>query len=552
MDNQNTAPVLRSTDSKANGQSITDINQEFKERDIRGKARKTGLKYIDLRSAPLNQNALQMTSWEQVQRLQTVPFNVSGKVMQLASIDPKSAECQEAIDFFQSKGYEIDIYICSTEGIESTKAYFDRFKHQDKVEVETKIAENEQSKDWQKEFEEHKEVFEKSTGPEMVNTMNLLTIKFKASDIHFQPEEENVLLRLRRDGQLYDALRISHKQFLLLSGEIKRSAGLKINIKNIPQDGDYEFIANERKIGVRVSTLPSKYGESIVLRILDSQKAFVDLNKLGYSEHAKKIIVNKLNRDRGLILVTGPTGSGKTSTLYSGLHLINTPDIKIITLEDPVEYELKNIVQSEINEEDDFTFASGLRSILRQDPDVIMVGEIRDRDAAEIALQASLTGHLVISTVHANDSIATVPRLLNMGVKSFILAAGLELIIAQRLVRKICDKCKKATELSEAELHEIEATIESLNKKGIKVEKKEFYTSEGCDECAKTGFHGRIAVSEVLPITNNIRKSILEEKNAQEILAIAEAEGFVSMGEDGILKVVEGVSTLEEVRKILV
>jgi len=325
-----------------------------------------------------------------------------------------------------------------------------------------------------------------------------------------------------------------------------------MNVRNTPQDGEYEFIVNERKISVRVSTLPSKYGESVVLRVLDAEHAIVDLEALGFREEAKKLIVEKSQKDRGLILVTGPTGSGKTSTLYSILHSINSPEKKIITLEDPIEFELKNIIQSQINELEDFTFASGLRSILRQDPDVIMVGEIRDLEPAEIALQASLTGHLVLSTLHSNDCVATIPRLLNMGVKDYILAAGLELVIAQRLVRKICNACKIPVELNDAVQKEIGVVMESLKQKGKELPGNQIYTAPGCDQCAMTGYQGRIAIAEVLPVSEKIRKSILSGASSSEMLKVAEEEGFLLIKEDGVLKALEGKTTLEEVWKVLV
>ena len=261
---------------------------------------------------------------------------------------------------------------------------------------------------------------------------------------------------------------------------------------------------------------------------------------------------SKLKQDRGLILVTGPTGSGKTSTLYSCLQLLNVPEKKIITLEDPIEYELENIVQSEINEEEGYTFAEGLRSVLRQDPDVIMVGEIRDREAAEIGLQASLTGHLVLSTLHSNSAVATIPRLLNMGVKPYIISAGIELIVAQRLVRRLCQSCKKPAELDAAEQEEVDKVITSLKAKGVNIGEQQIMTAEGCADCAHTSYQGRIAIAEALVLDGEIRAAISDEKSEEQILAMAEKDGFITIREDGILKVLHGETTLEEVWKVLV
>lgn len=545
------APVLRSDSDKGNLQKIAAINQEFKERDVKAKAKKTGIQYIDLKSAPLNQDALQLTNWETVQKTQAVPFDLAGKVVHLACVDPDSEQCKLANQQLQEKGYEVQAYLCSSEGLESTKHYFENIIPLKEISLQTEVEEKNITK--QDVFEESKTLFETGTGPEMLNKLNLEAIRFRASDIHFQPEEKGVKLRMRRDGEMYEVLTLTPKQYVLVSSEIKRISGLKINQMNLPQDGNYQFLVNKRLVSVRVSALPSKYGESLVMRILDAQNAIVSLDELGFTDESKTLVIEKIEKERGLVLVTGPTGSGKTSTLYSCLNLINTPDRKIITLEDPIEYELKNIVQSEMDEAEGYTFASGLRAVLRQDPDIIMVGEIRDKEAAEIALQASLTGHLVLTTVHANSAVATIPRLINMGIKDYILASGLELILAQRLVRKICDNCKVAAELSDSVRAEIEKAVASLQQKGITLSNTtQIFKGSGCDQCAHTTYQGRIAIAEALDISEEIRNAILAQKSEGEILKIAEQKGFVTMKEDGIRKVLEGKTTVEEIWKVLV
>jgi type IV pilus assembly protein PilB len=551
MSENNSAPILRSDSDQGNLQKIIAINEEFKERDIKTSAKKTGIQYIDLKSAPLNQDAFRLTDWATVQETKSIPFDLSGKLVRVACVDPKGTECQLSEKKLNEKGYEVEMYLCSAEGLNSTKHYFDNILKTSELPVETEIREENISK--QEVFEESKNLFESGTGPEMLNKLNLEAVRFRASDIHFQPEEGSVKLRMRRDGEMYEVVTLSLKQYLFISSEIKRVSGLKINLKTHPQDGNYQFIVNKRQVSVRVSALPSRHGESLVLRILDAQNAIVNLDDLGYSEESKNIILEKIEKERGLILVTGPTGSGKTSTLYSCLNLINTPDRKIITLEDPVEYELKNIVQSEMNEEEGYTFASGLRAVLRQDPDVIMVGEIRDKEAAEISLQASLTGHLVLTTVHANDAIATIPRLINMGVKDYILTSGLELIIAQRLVRRICEGCKVPAEISDSVRKEMEKSIKSLQKKGVSLpETIQGFVGKGCDQCSHTSYQGRIAIAEVLPMTEPIRKAILLQQTEEEILEKAETKGFITMKEDGIRKILEGKTTIEEVWKVLI
>ncbi len=545
-------PVLRSSSGPSNLEKIAEINQSFKEKDVKGDARVKGLSYIDLKAAPLNQDALQLTNWEDVKTAKAVPFEILGNELSIACVDAEHGSCKEMIKKFESKGYKILPFLCSTEGLMSTKHYFDNFGHFEEVPLETSTNEGEALSGKEKLFSEEEQVFATSTGPEMANHMNLMAIRFRASDVHFQPMEGKVSLRMRRDGQLYQIFMMSPKQYNLLNGDLKRSAGMKANVRNIPQDGNYSYVANDRKISVRVSSLPSKHGESLVMRILDAKNAIVKLEDLGFSELNQKKIQNHLEKQRGLILVTGPTGSGKTSTLYSCLSSVNKPNNKIITLEDPVEFELENTVQSEINEEEEYSFALGLRAILRQDPDIVMVGEIRDKEAAEIALQASLTGHLVLSTVHSNDAIATIPRLLNMGLKPYILAAGLELIVAQRLVRRLCKHCKVPVNPEQQNMQEIEQSIEQLLQRGIKINSKNISSSKGCAKCAETGYEGRIAIAETLSISDKIRRLMLAGESINSVLQAAQQEGFISLKEDGMLKVLEGQTTLEELWKVLV
>lgn len=547
-----TAPSIRSDSETNNLKKIADINLAFKERDIKTKAKQGGFKYIDLKNIPLNQDALQLTSWREVEQYHSVPFDLIGKDLHLACIDPASQECKNLVEKYESKGYTVELYICSSEGIQSTRHYFESFEKSEEGAAQMVLKEKTIEGKGNGALESKIETFKTGTGPEMISALNLMSAQLRASDIHFQPEEGEVIVRVRKDGQLFEIFRMSEKQFLLLGGEIKRAAGLKINIQHIPQDGQYQYVLNDQKIGVRVSTLPSKYGESMVLRILDARNAVVDIDQLGFSEEHKEAILKALGKDSGLILVTGPTGSGKTSTLYSCLNVLNTPEKKIVTLENPVEFEIKNITQSEIHEEDDYGFSSGLRAILRHDPDIIMVGEVRDKETAEIALQAALTGHLVLSTLHANDALLTIPRLLNIGVKPYIVALGIELIIAQRLVRRLCPQCKVPAQLSESERNEIEQVKESLSAKGRNINDEQIYAPKGCEECNDQGYEGRIAIAEVLTMSDSIRRAILEGETVEKMVQKTKNEGFLRLKEDGIQKVLQGLTSLEEVWKVLI
>ncbi len=320
----------------------------------------------------------------------------------------------------------------------------------------------------------------------------------------------------------------------------------------MPQDGQYSFLVNERKINVRVSIMPSHYGETIVMRLLDSQKTFEEFSALGYEGEALNNVLESLKLPHGMILVTGPTGSGKTTTMYSMLQSIDTKAKKVITLEDPIEYDLAGITQSQVDHDVEYNFATGLRAILRQDPDIIMIGEIRDLETAETAAQASLTGHLVISTLHTNSALESISRLVNMGVKNFILAPALDLIIAQRLVRRLCE-CAEDKPITESEKEQIELLIASASKKGIEVPAVPVTLKhpKGCDKCGQLGYKGQVAITEVLRFDQKLRDLILEGKPMSEIHAyINEHLKMLTLQEDGVLKVLRGMTTLEEVYRV--
>ncbi|MDF2378986.1 MAG: GspE/PulE family protein [Candidatus Gracilibacteria bacterium] len=555
MSDENTAPVLRSTKNSHVTEKISDMNEVFKERDIKSSARKEGKHYVDLKNIPLSHDALRLSNWDTVARTKCVPFLLQGKKLSLACVKPDGDEATLTQLALKKHGYKVEIYQCSEEGIQSTKRTFDKFvEKQQAPEVRTVANESEDADITVTSlFEGEEDVFSSSSGPEMMNSINIKAIEFRASDIHFQPEKNDIVIRMRRDGTLHEVLRVDQKQYVLISGELKRSARLKINVRNIPQDGEYDFDINDRQISARVSTMPSKHGESIVVRILDKKRAITDLNSMGFADNQKEIIEKYLKRQRGLILVTGPTGSGKTSTLYSCLQFVNTPEKKIITLENPVEYKLDNIIQSEISEEDEFTFASGLRAALRHDPDVIMVGEIRQKDSGEIALQASLTGHLVLSTLHTNSALGAIPRMVNMGIKPFILSSGLELVIAQRLIRRLCEHCKKAVELNSDDHKPIIELMEKYKSKGHELpESKQVFEGTGCSECRETGYNGRIMVAELLPVSREMKQLISNKKTGASISQLAEDEGFVSMAEHTLKKVLNGETSLEELWKLII
>ena len=328
---------------------------------------------------------------------------------------------------------------------------------------------------------------------------------------------------------------------------------MRLNVTNVPQDGRYFFQVNDRKIDVRVSSIPTEYGESFVCRLLDSKKKNLSFEDLGFEGRNLDILHKALDIPNGMIMVTGPTGSGKTTTLYSMLTAFNEPDSKIITLEDPIEYHLSGITQSQINEKRGYSFGSGLRAILRQDPDIVMIGEIRDLDTAETAAQAALTGHILLSTLHTNSAIETVPRLLNIGLKPFMIAPALSIVTAQRLVRKVCTFCQEQKSVSESERKTLQEAIDQIHQAQPTLALTIPATlphAPGCDKCSKTGYLGQLSIAEMFINNDELKEAILAEKSTTELFNIVRAGGMLTLGEDGVLKVLRGLTTLSEIERV--
>ena len=376
-------------------------------------------------------------------------------------------------------------------------------------------------------------------------------ITLEASDIHIEPLEEKVKIRSRIDGILQDVLLIERKIYENLLSRIKLLSGLKLNITDRPQDGRFSILIEKTAIEIRASSLPAEYGESIVLRILNP-KSLIDLETLGLREDLLAIFKKEIKRPNGMIIVTGPTGSGKTTTLYAFLKKIQKPEIKIITIEDPIEYHLEGISQTQVAPEKGYDFANGLRSIMRQDPDVVLVGEIRDLETASIALQAALTGHLVFTTLHTNDAAGTVARLQALGEKPVNIAPAINMAVAQRLVRRVCKKCLKFEKPSVEEFKKIKKELSSLK---IKIPKITAITkvpkAVGCRDCNFTGYRGRVGVFEAFLVDEEMEKFILTSPSIAALNKKAIKKGMVTMKQDGLIKVLEGITTLEEVERVV-
>jgi type IV pilus assembly protein PilB len=379
----------------------------------------------------------------------------------------------------------------------------------------------------------------------------------RASDIHIEPIDANYRVRFRIDGVLRAQLVFPLEVGRAVISRIKILANLKIDEKRKPQDGRFRFERDKNFVDLRISSLPVIDGEKIVMRVLEKGTTAIDLDKLGLWGRNKKVLTEKILEPFGIILITGPTGSGKSTTLYAFLQILNKEERNIITLEDPVEYFMEGVNQSQIRPEIGYTFASGLRSILRQDPNVIMVGEIRDGETAELAIHAALTGHMVLSTLHTNSAIGAIPRLVDMGIQPFLLASSLEAVAAQRLVRRICENCKEVAHISDVQRSNLQKAYEAIDveeRKAYDLEKVttiEVYQGKGCEECNETGYKGRIAIYEVIDVNDEIHE-IITDKSANEALIIEAAgrQKMLTMKEDGILKIAKGITSLSEIERV--
>lgn len=396
------------------------------------------------------------------------------------------------------------------------------------------------------EISETADLLDETNVAPIIKLVNLLVsgaIKDRASDIHVEPYAGSLKIRYRIDGILYDTLNLPRRIQSPLVSRIKIMAKLNIAEKRLPQDGRIEIKIADRLIDIRVSVIPTAFGERVVLRLLDKTGRMFMLSDLGMHDERISLLNRLIKSPYGIILVTGPTGSGKTTTLYAALSTINRPAINIITIEDPIEYQMEGVGQIQVNPKIDLTFATGLRSIVRQDPDVILIGEIRDRETAEIAIQSSLTGHLVFSTLHTNDAASAVTRLIDMGVEPFLVTSSIIAIIAQRLVRLLCPHCKEIYQPDEESLFNL-----GLDKSVL--ESNIFYRKKGCNLCMHTGFHGRTAIFEILIVDDDVRKLVLKTSDANQLNELAVKQGMITLQQDGIYKVMKGITTIEEVLRV--
>lgn len=534
--------------------------RDAEEEDARRRARALSLTYLDttLIHTPTELRAMTLVPEEEARKAQLVPIEVVGKKLIIAVFKPDHPSTKEVIDRLK-KNYDVTIAVTSMNGLEHVWNYY-QYIHADEKNISGSVAINDEDI---KKVREHIKKLEEF-GNELRSFKNPLTSKIfeivlagalslRASDIHLEPTKDGGILRVRIDGLLHTSYTdFTPKTYGAIIMRVKLLSNLKLNIKDEAQDGRFTIDLADGNVEIRTSIIPSEYGETAVLRLLDPSALKVRLEDLGLRSDDLDIIKKTIAQPNGLILNTGPTGSGKTTTLYAFLKYVFKPEIKIITVEDPIEYHLAGVSQTQVDTDAGYTFASGLRSILRQDPNIILVGEIRDRETAEIAMNAALTGHVVFSTLHTNDSIGAVPRLLDLGINAHTIGPALSLIIAQRLVRVLCPKCKEENTSIQATQDSIDKFIEKLparvDKKLYKI--NSIFKPKGCASCAGLGYRGRTSIFELFIIDEDTKEVMYENPKESTLRNLAIKQGMVSMQDDGILKVIRGVTSFDEVERV--
>ena len=531
--------------------SLSDLTRSMQEQEAQAKAGSLGLSYIDLHNFPVDLNVLGMFSEEEAQSLSAVPFYKDSKDLRIGAVNPNNPQLLSRLKDL-SQHHKVTVYLISNSSLTQALKFYSKVMRPKTAHDETvRVDKEEDYKEVLKKLQSEEEQA-KLTGSKILELLFGASMFYKSSDIHIEPEEHFVKIRFRVDGILQDILHFSKGLQRALATRIKIASKLKLNVENVPQDGRLTFYYLGKPIDVRVSILPSAYGEEFVMRLLGTGAINLKLNDLGFRGESLEVVERQLKKPNGMIITTGPTGSGKTTSLYAFLNELNEPGVKIITLEDPVEYKLEGIVQTPIDHSVDFDFAKGLRAILRQDPDIVMVGEIRDQETAEVAMQAALTGHLVLSTLHTNDAAGAIPRLLNMGIKPFVAAPALSCVLAQRLVRRLCQNCKKPTALSPTLMEKIQIVLKQIPKSAkVSLPKLlQFYHSPGCEECHNLGYKGRVGIYEVLENTESIQKLIFEQASMSDFKRTAVDQGMITMLQDGLLKALDGITDVEEVYRV--
>lgn len=551
---QSKAVDLNSPQAKFS-QRMEEIAIKEKEVLVAQKARSQGISYIDLSNFPVSSEALKIIPQAMAEKYKAVCFFFNGEQLRLGVLEPNDEISELLYQLGERFHTEAKVYLISEHSFQHVLKLYGNLPIVKPISKDINITDEEL-----KRFEiginnlgSLQEKFKHVSISDILTLLIASALKVSASDIHVEAEEKGVAVRYRIDGVLQDVAIFPREQWKQFVARIKLLAALKINITDRPQDGRVTLRLSSGTLDVRVSTIPTTWGESVVMRILHSGSKGVTYDELGLRGSAYLRLKREIERPNGMVITTGPTGSGKTTTMYAILRTLNKPGVKIITLEDPVEIKMEGINQSQVDPSHDYTFSKGLRSILRQDPDICMVGEIRDLETAEIAIQMALTGHLMLSTIHTNSASGAIPRFLSMGVKPFLLAPALNSVIGQRLVRRICEECQEEIILEPEVLERVQKSLEKLpsNEKVVDINNLHFYRGKGCDACSGLGYKGRIGIYEIFTMTKEIEEIILNNKVSEYVIQdLAVQGGMVTMVQDGLLKALDKITTVEEVFRV--
>jgi type IV pilus assembly protein PilB len=542
---------------KIQEETLKRLYHKSEEEKANGVATRFKLPYVDLSLIPVTDDAVNAISEEEAKKANLAVIYKVGKKYQVAVTDPENYETKKLLEKIKKdEGINYSLVIVSSDSLNKAWSSYGKGSVSETYENQGMSLKQEDLTEFEKGInnliELKKRIAEIHT-TEVFNIVMAGAIKTKASDVHIEPQENQIRLRYRIDGVLQDIINLPKQVHKTIVSRLKMLSKMKLNVSDVPQDGHFSIELENTTVNIRASILPTSFGESIVMRLLSESSIGLKLDELGFNQYYLEFIEEQMLKPNGMVLTTGPTGSGKTTTLYAMIHRLNEPSEKIITLENPVEYKVEGITQTEVGENMQITFAEGLRSVVRQDPDIIMVGEIRDAETAETAVQAALTGHLVLSTLHTNSAAGAIPRLLHLKVNPALIAPSINAIIAQRLVRKLCTHCKEEYVPAQETIDKVKEIIDQIPKNdglGIPTEIKVLYRSRGCAKCNFIGYSGRIGIYEMFGMSPGIEKIILGDTSSSQMLEAARKDGMITMKEDGILKALNGVTSLEEIRRV--
>jgi type IV pilus assembly protein PilB len=551
-----TAPGISSV-QEAFSEKMSEVRLKEKEIESEKQSKTLGVPYVNLKGFPISPEALRQIPLEQAQKHKSVCFLFTGPEIRVASTQPDSEEAKDLLFQLQERNQAHGgLYKISEESLRVALKAYETLPIIKQIIKGVKVT-DEEIEEFGAQLKTYQDIQKTLSHASITDIMTIILsagLQFGTSDVHVEAEEKQIVVRFRIDGVLQEVATLPHEFWKKVVARIKLISGLKINVTERPQDGRFTIYLKTGDTDVRVSSVPTAWGESVVMRILKPSSINVNFEQLGFRALAEKKLLKEIQKPHGMIMTTGPTGSGKTTTLYAVLRKLNTPDVKVVTLEDPIEYKLEGINQSQIEQSKNYTFANGLRSILRQDPDIVMVGEIRDLETADVAINAALTGHLMLSTLHTNDAAGAIPRFLSMGVKPFLLAPAMNAIIGQRLVRRICEKCKEAVQPTQEELafvKKVIAEIPEASGEKVTVESEwKFFKGKGCEVCNNSGYKGRVGIYEILTMSDEIKAAMSESISEYQVRELAKQQGMITIQQDGVLKILDGQTTIEEVSRV--